>query len=164
MERYLSLLIALAIVVGVGLDALFLDAAASIAALEVLSDDAGGRLLLRRSDSPAATGSVGDSCRELVAQAAHHELPCLAVRPWRVFRLDPGSHRPGVRGRDDSFGGRSLYGVVFVWTRLSDDDPNYTLVQVALNDVIMVFAFAPIAALLLGINASVVGILLAALF
>ena len=42
--------------------------------------------------------------------------------------------------------------MVFVWSRLSDGDPNYTLVQVALNDMIMVFAFAPIAALLLGVS------------
>ena len=42
--------------------------------------------------------------------------------------------------------------MVFVWSRLSDGDPNYTLVQVALNDLIMVVAFAPIAALLLGVS------------
>ena len=42
--------------------------------------------------------------------------------------------------------------MVFVWSRLSDGDPNYTLVQVAVNDLIMVFAFAPIAALLLGVS------------
>ncbi len=40
--------------------------------------------------------------------------------------------------------------MVFVWSRLSDLDPNYALVQVAVNDLIMVFAFAPIAAFLLG--------------
>ena len=36
--------------------------------------------------------------------------------------------------------------MVFVWSRLSDVDPNYTLVQLAMNDLIMVFTFAPIAA------------------
>ena len=41
--------------------------------------------------------------------------------------------------------------MVFVWSRLSDGDADYTLVQVAVNDLIMVFAFAPIAALLLGV-------------
>jgi ACR3 family arsenite efflux pump ArsB len=39
--------------------------------------------------------------------------------------------------------------MVFVWSRLSDGDPNYTLAQVAINDLILGFAFAPIAALLL---------------
>ncbi len=42
--------------------------------------------------------------------------------------------------------------MVFVWSKLSDGDPYFTLSQVALNDLIMVFAFAPIVALLLGIS------------
>jgi arsenite transporter len=43
--------------------------------------------------------------------------------------------------------------MVFVWSRLSNGDPMFTLTQVALNDTIMVFAFAPIVGLLLGIAA-----------
>lgn len=42
--------------------------------------------------------------------------------------------------------------MVFVWSRLSGGDPLFTLSQVALNDTLMVFAFAPIVALLLGIS------------
>ena len=42
--------------------------------------------------------------------------------------------------------------MVFVWSNLSDGHPGFTLSQVALNDIIMVFAFAPIVALLLGIS------------
>ena len=42
--------------------------------------------------------------------------------------------------------------MVFVWSNLSDGHPGFTLSQVALNDTIMVFAFAPIVALLLGIS------------
>jgi ACR3 family arsenite transporter len=41
--------------------------------------------------------------------------------------------------------------MVFVWSRLTNGDPYFTLSQVALNDLIMVFAFAPIVALLLGV-------------
>ena len=41
--------------------------------------------------------------------------------------------------------------MVFVWSRLTGGDPYFTLSQVALNDVVMVFAFAPIVALLLGV-------------
>ena len=41
--------------------------------------------------------------------------------------------------------------MVFVWSRLSGGEPNFTLTQVALNDAIMVFAFAPVVGLLLGI-------------
>jgi ACR3 family arsenite transporter len=46
--------------------------------------------------------------------------------------------------------------MVFVWSQLVRGDPAYTLVQVAVNDVIMIFAFAPIAALLLGVTDIVV--------
>ena len=43
--------------------------------------------------------------------------------------------------------------MVFVWSNLSAGEPHFTLTQVALNDVIMVFAFAPIVGLLLGLSA-----------
>lgn len=41
--------------------------------------------------------------------------------------------------------------MVFVWSNLCDGEPNYTLSQVALNDVLMIFLFAPLVALLLGV-------------
>src|SRR3546814_6272038 len=41
--------------------------------------------------------------------------------------------------------------MVFVWSRLCGGEPNFTLAQVALNDTIMIVAFAPIVALLLGV-------------
>lgn len=46
--------------------------------------------------------------------------------------------------------------MVFVWSNLSNGEPHFTLSQVALNDTIMVFAFAPIVGLLLGLSAIVV--------
>ena len=42
--------------------------------------------------------------------------------------------------------------MVFVWSQLTGGDPTYTLVQVSVNDLIMVIAFAPIVALLLGVT------------
>ena len=42
--------------------------------------------------------------------------------------------------------------MVFVWSQLSKGDPAYTLAQVSINDVIMIFAFAPIVAFLLGVT------------
>src|SRR5207245_11898 len=42
--------------------------------------------------------------------------------------------------------------MVFVWSNLTNGEPNFTLTQVALNDTIMVFAFAPIVGLLLGLS------------
>lgn len=59
---------------------------------------------------------------------------------------------------DDYVAGMVLLGVapctamVFVWSSLTDGDPLYTLVQVASNDLIILFAYVPIAALLLGIG------------
>ncbi len=46
--------------------------------------------------------------------------------------------------------------MVFVWSNLSDGEPHFTLSQVALNDTIMVFAFAPIVGFLLGLSAIIV--------
>jgi len=46
--------------------------------------------------------------------------------------------------------------MVFVWSRLTHGDPYFTLSQVAINDVIMVFAFAPLVAFLLGVSSIVV--------
>jgi ACR3 family arsenite transporter len=46
--------------------------------------------------------------------------------------------------------------MVFVWSRLTNGDPLFTLSQVAVNDAIMVFAFAPIVAFLLGLSSIVV--------
>jgi ACR3 family arsenite transporter len=46
--------------------------------------------------------------------------------------------------------------MVFVWSRLVNGEPLFTLSQVALNDAIMIFAFAPLVALLLGLSAIVV--------
>ena len=46
--------------------------------------------------------------------------------------------------------------MVFVWSNLTRGEPHFTLTQVALNDAIMIFAFAPIVGLLLGLSAIVV--------
>jgi ACR3 family arsenite transporter len=46
--------------------------------------------------------------------------------------------------------------MVFIWSNLTEGEPNFTLSQVALNDIIMVFAFAPIVALLLGLSSIIV--------
>ena len=53
-------------------------------------------------------------------------------------------------------GGAPCTAMVFVWSRLVNGEPLFTLSQVALNDAIMVFAFAPLVALLLGLSAIVV--------
>jgi ACR3 family arsenite transporter len=67
--------------------------------------------------------------------------------PW----VDPQSANEYIAGMI-LLGVAPCTAMVFVWSQLVKGDPNYTLVQVSVNDVIMIFAFAPIAAFLLGVT------------
>ncbi|MBY4596906.1 ACR3 family arsenite efflux transporter [Ottowia caeni] len=67
--------------------------------------------------------------------------------PW----VDPQSASEYIAGMI-LLGVAPCTAMVFVWSQLVKGDANYTLVQVSVNDLIMVFAFAPIAALLLGVT------------
>jgi len=67
--------------------------------------------------------------------------------PW----VDPQSASEYIAGMI-LLGVAPCTAMVFVWSQLTRGDPNYTLVQVSVNDLIMVFAFAPIAAFLLGVT------------
>ena len=85
----------------------------------------------------------------------------MAALGWLFFKVffagwvDPQS-------ADEYIAGMILLGVapctamVFVWSQLTRGDANYTLVQVSINDVIMIFAFAPLTAFLLGVTDIVV--------
>jgi ACR3 family arsenite transporter len=81
----------------------------------------------------------------------------MAALGWLFFKVlfadfvDPQSASEYIAGMI-LLGVAPCTAMVFVWSQLTDGDPNYTLVQVSVNDVIMVFAFAPIAAFLLGVN------------
>lgn len=65
--------------------------------------------------------------------------------------VDPQSAREYIAGMI-LLGVAPCTAMVFVWSQLVRGDANYTLVQVSINDIIMVFAFAPLAALLLGVT------------
>jgi len=67
--------------------------------------------------------------------------------PW----VDPQSASEYIAGMI-LLGVAPCTAMVFVWSQLVRGDPNYTLVQVSVNDLIMVVAFAPIAAFLLGVT------------
>ena len=67
--------------------------------------------------------------------------------PW----VDPQSAQEYIAGMI-LLGVAPCTAMVFVWSQLVKGDANYTLVQVSINDLIMVFAFAPIAAFLLGVT------------
>ena len=69
--------------------------------------------------------------------------------------VDPQTSREYIAGMI-LLGVAPCTAMVFVWSQLVRGDANYTLVQVSINDIIMVFAFAPIAALLLGVTDIVV--------
>jgi ACR3 family arsenite transporter len=81
----------------------------------------------------------------------------MAALGWLFFRVifvdwvDPQSAQEYIAGMI-LLGVAPCTAMVFVWSQLTKGDPNYTLVQVSVNDIIMVFAFAPLAAFLLGVS------------
>ena len=166
-ERFLSVWIGLAIVAGVGLGAWFPDAAASIAALEAAGINLPIAVLIWGMIFPmmlavdfSSIGAIRQQPRGLLVTAVVNWLIkpfSMTALAWLFVRGVFSAWIPAAIGQE-YVAGMILLGVapctamVFVWSRLSNGDPNYTLVQVALNDLIMVFAFAPIAALLLGVS------------
>tara|TARA_R110000868_G_scaffold85665_9_gene240803 strand:- start:3962 stop:4978 length:1017 start_codon:yes stop_codon:yes gene_type:complete len=81
----------------------------------------------------------------------------MALLGWLFFHwvfadwVDPQSANEYIAGMI-LLGAAPCTAMVFIWSQLTKGDPNYTLVQVSINDIIMVFAFAPITALLLGVS------------
>jgi ACR3 family arsenite transporter len=166
-ERFLSLWVALAIVSGVSLGAVFPGAAERMAAWEVARINLPIALLIWGMIYPMMLavdfGSLADLRRQprglIVTVAVNWLIKPLTMTAiaWLFIRGLFALWIPPELG-DQYVAGMILLGVapctamVFVWSRLSDGDPNYTLVQVAINDLILVFAFAPITALLLGVS------------
>lgn len=81
----------------------------------------------------------------------------MAALGWLFFRVifagwvDPQSATEYIAGMI-LLGVAPCTAMVFVWSQLTRGDANYTLVQVSLNDIILIFAFAPLTALLLGMT------------
>ncbi len=90
---------------------------------------------------------------ELGRQAVLHGLPRLAVHRLGVPALSAGRQINSYIAGLILLAAAPCTAMVFVWSNLSDGEPHFTLSQVALNDLIMVFAFAPIVGLLLGLSA-----------
>jgi hypothetical protein len=65
--------------------------------------------------------------------------------------INPGDAQQYIAGLI-LLGAAPCTAMVFVWSQMTRGDPNYTLVQVSVNDLVMVVAFAPIVALLLGVT------------
>lgn len=166
-ERYLSLWVGLCIIAGVVLGNLFPAAFAVIAGWEYAHVNLLVAVLIWLMIYPmmiqvdfAAIRDVGRKPRGLVLTLVINWLVkpfTMALVGWLFFRVffagwvDP-------RTASEYIAGMILLGVapctamVFVWSQLTRGDPNYTLVQVSVNDIIMIFAFAPIAAFLLGVT------------
>ena len=167
-ERYLTLWVGLCIVVGIALGHRFPAAFQAIGAIEIAQVNLPVAVLIWLMIIPmllridfAALAGVREHWRGIGVTL----LVNWAVKPFSMALL--GWLFIGWLFRDllpvdqiDSYiaglillAAAPCTAMVFVWSNLSDGEPHFTLSQVALNDVIMVFAFAPIVALLLGLSA-----------
>ena len=167
-ERYLTLWVALCIVAGIGLGHLFPGVFQAIGAAEVAKVNLplAGLIwlmivpMLMKVDF-AALHSVGRHWRGIGVTL----LVNWAVKPFSMAALGAvfigWLFRPYLpAGEIDSYiagliilAAAPCTAMVFVWSNLTRGEPNFTLSQVALNDAIMVVAFAPIVGLLLGPSA-----------
>ena len=166
-ERYLSIWISLAIASGVLLVATVPQLASGIAAFEIAGINLLIALLIWGMIFPmllavdfSAISRVRQQPRALVVTVVVNWLIkplTMTAMAWLFIRGLFSPWIPAAMGQE-YVAGMILLGVapctamVFVWSRLSGGDANYTLVQVAVNDLIMVFAFAPVASLLLGVS------------
>jgi arsenite transporter len=166
-ERYLSVWVGLGILVGVGLGMVAPTLFEAIAGLEWAHVNLVVAIFIWVMIYPmmiqidlSAIKDVGRRPRGLVLTLVVNWLvkpftmAALAVlffehvfAPW----VDPGSASEYIAGMI-LLGVAPCTAMVFVWSEMTKGDPNYTLVQVSLNDLVMVFAFAPIAAFLLGVT------------
>ncbi len=166
-ERYLSLWVALAIVAGVVLGNYFPAAFAQIAALEFAHVNFVVAILIWVMIYPmmvqidfSAIKNIGQRPQGLFLTLVVNWLIkpfTMAALGWLFFKVlfvdwvDPQTAQEYIAGMI-LLGVAPCTAMVFVWSQLTKGDPNYTLVQVSVNDVIMIFAFAPICAFLLGVS------------
>ncbi len=166
-ERYLSVWVGLCIVAGIGLGKLMPGAVQAISALEVAHVNLPVGILIWVMIIPmllridfASLGQVRSQLKgigvTLVINWAVKPFT-MAFLAWVFVRHAFASMLPADQ-LDSYVAGLILLAaapctaMVFVWSQLTKGDPYFTLSQVALNDLIMVFAFAPIVGLLLGIS------------
>jgi ACR3 family arsenite transporter len=165
-ERFLSLWVALAIAVGVGLGLAIPGAFEVVARLEVARVNLVVAVLIWLMIYPMML-KVEPSCLKDVGRRPKGLALTLVVnwliKPFTMAALGilffehlfaglvPAGDASQVIAGMILLGVAPCTAMVFVWSHLTDGDANYTLVQVSVNDLIMVFAFAPIAGLLLGV-------------
>lgn len=170
-ERYLSLWVALCIVVGVALGHFLPGAARILGDLEVARVNLPVAVLVWLMIVPmllridfTALGHVREHWRGLVSTVGINWLVkpfSMALLAWlfveTLFRpLLPAEQIESYVAGLILLAAAPCTAMVFVWSNLCRGEPHFTLTQVALNDTIMVFAFAPIVGLLLGLSSIVV--------
>jgi arsenite transporter len=167
-ERYLTLWVALCIVVGIGLGYALPGLFAVIAAAEVARVNIPVAILIWLMIIPMLLkidfGSLG-SVKQHWKGVGVTLFINWAVKPfsmaalgtffigWLFAPMLPSAETPSYIAGLIILAAAPCTAMVFVWSNLCEGEPNYTLSQVALNDLIMVFAFAPIVGLLLGVAA-----------
>jgi ACR3 family arsenite transporter len=166
-ERYLSVWVALAILAGLTLGQIAPAFVNVLASLEYGSINFVVAVLIWLMVYPMMVGV------DFTSLARVHERPKgliitltvnWLIKPFTMAALgvlffeyvfapfiEPGTAGQYIAGMI-LLGAAPCTAMVFVWSQLTKGDPNYTLVQVSLNDVIMIFAFAPLVALLLGVT------------
>ena len=166
-ERWLSLWVALCILAGLLLGNLMPDLFAALAGLEYASVNLVVAILIWAMVYPMMIaidfGSLKDVGRRpkglvitlvinwLIKPFTMAALGVLFFNHLFAGLIDPAKAPEYIAGLI-LLGAAPCTAMVFVWSQLTKGDPNYTLVQVSVNDLVMVVAFAPIVAFLLGVT------------
>lgn len=166
-ERYLSLWVALCIAAGIGIGQLAGDGMQFLANAEIYKVNIPIAVLIWLMIYPmmlqidfSSIKHVGKAPKGIILTLVVNWLIkpfTMAFFAWIFFdNLFSAFIEPEMAG--EYIAGAILLGVapctamVFVWSYLTDGDPNYTLVQVSINDLIILVAFVPLVGLLLGIT------------
>ncbi|RVU85551.1 ACR3 family arsenite efflux transporter [Leucothrix sargassi] len=166
-ERYLSVWVGLAILIGMLLGSVMPTAFAAIANIEYAHVNLVVAVLIWLMIYPmmvqidfSSIKDVGKKPKGLALTLVVNWLIkpfSMAFLGWVFFKVifapwvDPQTATEYIAGMI-LLGVAPCTAMVFVWSQLTKGDANYTLVQVSINDIIMIFAFAPIAGMLLGMT------------
>ncbi len=170
-ERYLSVWVALAMLAGIVLGVVAPALINTIAAAEVASVNLVVAVLIWAMVYPMMVGVDPSSLRDVVKQPKGLAITLAVnwlIKPFSMAALgvlffevvfadliSPQDAQQYIAGLI-LLGAAPCTAMVFVWSQLTRGDESYTLLQVSVNDVVMVFAFAPIVAFLLGVTDIVV--------
>lgn len=166
-ERYLSVWVGLGIICGVVLGYVLPDVFALIATWEYAHVNILIAVLIWLMVYPmmvqvdfSSIKDVGKKPKGLALTLVINWLIkpfTMALLGWLFFKVffasmvDPQTANEYIAGMI-LLGVAPCTAMVFIWSQMTKGDANYTLVQVSVNDVIMIFAFAPLTALLLGMS------------